>query len=855
MLTVAIAMLAFSAPPTQGPTLVLYRGAHISGQPLRYWDVTDTTLNTLEPEKLFGGMQTVPVGSGKAFLIRYGDLRRVIGPNKKIVKANLRLAYWGTQAPALREAGVLLAPWGEGPLDVQAPWAQPALKPGEKPKPVQWASNWRFRRTGENSSSWQSPGAQGPRDFRQIPDARQSQPDKDQILITGLEEAVQSQYDRPGTNFGFVLRFDGVNEVSSSQSSDSRPRLELEIIDAPSPSKGDLSITHIEFSPQPAGKTETRTTEQTADQDGHPVAIQTAAKQARPWPNDGEAMTVTAYVKNVGEAPISGYTFNWWTREQPGIVSESAREIKPGETVKVTTQVPFRSYHTDHRINPIGLHIKAKNEEKTEANNALSVQLNALSLKVVMDQATYDALSKPNMLGSTSAEDYLQAHTEFINDSVFPNSVFATALEGVLERIRIQSIQVVADEAQANQASIDPTVDGVVMLIGFSSDPKQVSPELLRRMLTALGLPDLRSVTNTGTFGPAAPDVYGGLLGGDTRNNAYLPPQVLLSNKPAYDPFLDALFSENTDLLSCTHANLINDTLGKRNGFPAHPMLPLPGVVFLQFIDKGGKKLQDATLTFYQTAGGKLDENRVLATMRTDADGTVVVPKRTIGAEEPLITAGEQPMASNIFGRLDPQGRNGLIAIKVEANNQVDWAWIKGWQMADAARRTPGALIMSLRMNFSTTAIDTTTNVARNRIVTDSSGQSSADLAKLVDDDPSTSVTVGGKILDWIEIDLGRDRVVGELQLVGGSDAFWESFDIFVYATGQTAEQALPWSREKLWSWSFANAGASVTGGGRAVAYRGVAQRFRYIRIVNRTPSDKATLHEVRAYPIVREGG
>lgn len=852
MLSAVIAALAVSAPAPQSPSLILYRGAPLSGQPMRYWEVTDTSLNTLEPDKFFGGMQHAPVGSGKAFLIRFGDLRRAIGPNKKIVKASLRLAYWSPQAPVLREAGVLLAPWGEGPLEVQAPWIQPTLKPGEKPREIQWASNWKYRRSGENSSQWQSPGAQGPRDFRQLPDVRQTQPDRDQMLITGLEESVQVHYDRPETNFGFVLRFDGVSEVSSSQSSDSRPRLELELADAEPPAKGDLSVTQIEFSPQPAGRADTGTTEQTAEQDGQSVAIQTKPKTARPWPADRETLTLTATVKNVGSAPVTGYTFNWWTREQPGIVSESAREIKPGESVKIATQVPFHAFHQDHRIYPVTFSIKAKAPEATEANNSLTVHTNALSLKVVMDQPTADALSKLSMLGSTSPEDVLQAHVEYLNESVFPNSVFATALSGILERVRIQSMEIVADPSQVPD---DLTVDGVVRLSGFSADPRQISPDLLRRMLIALGLPNLRSVVNTGTFGPPAPDVYGGLLGGDTRNTAYLPPQLLLSNKPTFDPALDALYAEDTDLLSWTHASLINEALGKREGYPAHPMLPLPGVVLLQFIDKGGKALSNATLTFYQTAGGRLDESRVLATMKADGEGTVVVPKRAIGATEPLSLPGGQNMVANAFGRLDPKGSNGMIAIKVEANNQTDWAWVKAWQLADATRRNPGAVVMSLRMNFSTTAIDMTSNVARNRIVTDSSGQSSADLASLVDENPATSASFGGKILDWIEIDLGRDRVVGELQLLGGKDPFWESFDIFVYATGQTPEQALLWSREKLWSWSIANASTPVLGDVRSVAYRGTARRFRYIRIVNRTPSGKATLHEVRGYPIVQEGG
>ncbi len=853
MLSVAIASLTIAgATATQAPPIILYRGAKVPGQSMRYWDVTDTTLNTLEPDKIFGGMQTVPVGSGKAFLIRFGDLRRIIGPNKKIVKASVRLYYWSSVAPILREAGTMLTPWGEGPLQVDAPWAQPAVKPGQKPAPIQWASNWKLRRSGEYSSSWQSPGAQGPRDYKQIPQARQIETDKEQLVVNGLEEAVQAHYDDPGTNFGFVFRFDGVSDVTTSQSPDARPRLEIETADLAPSSKGDLSVVQIDMSPQPAGNTDTSGGIQSAEQDGQTVIIRTKPRGTRPWPSNGETVTLTARVKNVGEKPISGYTFNWWMHEQPGILSESSRTINPGETVAITTQVPYRAFHADHRIDPVSFHIRAKEGESSLANNELGIQLNALSLKVVVDKATVEGLMKPNFMGSASWEDYIQAHIEFINESVFPNCVFATAPSGILERIRVQSLEV----AGANSADTpDSSVDGVLRLDGFTADTSQLSPELLRRILLAMGLPDLRAVTNAGSFGPGAPDVYGGLLGGDTRNTSYLPVQILLSNKPVFDPFLDALFAEDTDLLSWTHTGLMNDALGKRAGFEAHPMLPQPGVVLLQFIDKGGKRIPNATLTLYQTAGGKIDENRVLATMKTDTEGSVIVPKRTIGVQEPLVTATGQNMVANVFGRIDPAGSNGLIAIKVESNGQSDWAWVKAWQLSDAARRTPGAMILSLRMNFSTAAIDMSSNVARNRIVTDSTGQSSATLGALVDDNTSSPVALGGKMSDWLEIDLGRDRVVGELQLIGGSDPFWESFDIYVYATGQTPEQGMLWSREKAWSWSIANASTPLSGGARSVAYRGVAQRFRYIRIVNRSSMTKASLFEIRAYPIIQEGG
>lgn len=110
---------------------------------------------------------------------------------------------------------------------------------------------------------------------------------------------------------------------------------------------------------------------------------------------------------------------------------------------------------------------------------------------------------------------------------------------------------------------------------------------------------------------------------------------------------------------------------------------------------------------------------------------------------------------------------------------------------------------------------------------------------KLVDNDATTSVSLGEKENDWIEIDLGRDRPIGEIRLVLKDDfnAFWEKFDIYLYATGQTFKEAQLYTKEFSWrnAMAFRRDIDPEDFSIRSVAYRARPITMRYIRIVNRS--------------------
>jgi hypothetical protein len=118
----------------------------------------------------------------------------------------------------------------------------------------------------------------------------------------------------------------------------------------------------------------------------------------------------------------------------------------------------------------------------------------------------------------------------------------------------------------------------------------------------------------------------------------------------------------------------------------------------------------------------------------------------------------------------------------------------------------------------------------------------------LVDGLIDTPVSLDFKEDDWVEIDLGRDRSIGEVVLFGKGD-FWKRFDIMVYATGQKADEARMWCSEADWKWTSANR-RDPAEGGFSVSYRSQSQRVRFIRLICRKATAHSELTEIRVTPI-----
>lgn len=762
-----------------GLTFVFTRGEVPNpgvARPIRYWGVQDTTLDSLSPNESLGGTASLIGGPQQTILIQFSnlDLASLTGPKRyrKVLKASLKLTQLSGSTPTLKAVSRVLLPWGEGPAVRLAPIKMTKSASGEttvaRPEEAvaHRAATWKERLAGEET--WQTPGALGNKDSAAIKEATLSVEGKG-VSIDGLEATIQEMIDHPYENHGFALSFSAPVEFASSKSQNDRPRLVLELGEAPAPTGPDLSVTSIESSPS--------------------------------TPKDGETVTWTAHVKNVGDAPSSGFSGVWSVGDRPGTPSDNTKALAPGEETTLSIQHVFHVSKLDHRGNNLLFKITPNGSDADPTNNAVQIQEGAVPVTVNVPKEIADAQ------GSRLA-DYVQAQARAWNEEVLPHSQFSFAPDGALERARIQAVT-----------------------IGGSTD-------VLKGVGLGLGLKDA-SLFNiqrgAATLAPtrAALDLFPGLLGaGDTRYEGFLPGRLNIPLEPYYVSFTDAVPMVSTDLLNASEVGFLNTRLGLPVAGAPSPYDFAPGTLVLRALDFRGRPLASTELSIYQSKAGKIDGAAPTLTVKTNENGNVVLTSK--GPAGP-------------FGTLDADLGNGVFLIKAVNGGLTEWGWLKAWHLTQALRRgSTAAAVLDVRFNVSGNAQDTSADLATDRIITDSEGDLPAKLSALIDDSEDTEATLPDKVGSWVEIDLGRDRTIAEVRLVSKS-GFWKKFDIIAYGTGQKVEEAAePWSRELNWAWTAANRSDSADRA--SVAYRNLPQKVRYLRIVNRSGGE-GKLGAIHVYP------
>ncbi len=819
-----IAALLFAAMSLQGGvrTVELSHGALIqsadsTAEPFGYWDSNDTYIDGSAPDQIFGGEPILAVGPSKTLLIRFGDLNRVLGSTRRIRKATLVLTMAGGDTPALKTVDKILVPWGSGPyFTIGALLKQAASHASDDPKPVnqkpvipRLAATWRHRLSGEGGATWQQAGANGAQDSETIKEAHATVGDKE-VAVTGLTAALQEMADHPNTNFGFGLQFQTACEFYSSRAAIGHPRLELELDSIPTASGPDLSVTSIQ-----------RITASGAN------------------PKDGEDVTYTAHIKNVGTGNATGFKGQWYVNDRPTTEVDKPEAIASGVETVVSMHKPYRLDKTDHRTQYIEFRITPRGQDSVSGNNALKVYENAKTIDVQVPAELANNVPL-NLVGSTAVEDWVQEQVRVFNDTYAAQSRFSFAPDGVKERISIQHILIgdakATDGAHADGVAVVPASEK----LWLSSDNA-----FFRSIGLAIGIPDYTSMSFPAgnrvqlKFGDkvvarASTDLYPGVVGfGDTRNESALAGPISLVYEP-YKPLTSGMLPIlPSGLLSATDVALLNGNVEH----VAEP-LTMPKTSLIKATDLVGHPLGNAQLDFFQSKDGVIpDGPPTFSASTSSSQGTAILPTR----------GGFGP-----FGKLSPDGSNGTFLIRATANGATEWGWLKAWQLIDmASRGNTMAGVIEVRFDLPSAPLDSSVDLARDRIITDSTNILPAKIGTLVSGTADKEVTLGGKKGDWVEIDLGRDRTIGEISLLGGVGAFWPQFDIMVYGTGQNAADAAPWAHELNWNWTSSNRRDLVGTDPNivSVAYRSLSVRIRFIRIVNRS-SFPGKLSGIKVIPI-----
>lgn len=652
------------------------------------------------------------------------------------------------------------------------------------------AATWKQRRTGSAGAAWQSPGATGPQDATPIPEAKMEVQDKE-VAITGLEKAVQAMRGHWYDNHGFALSFNGSCEFFSSQAKLGKPRLVIEWSLDSAIAGPDLSVQWIDRTPEN--------------------------------PKDGDEVTYRAAVKNVGSVAASPFSGQWTIAEKVGGKFDLTKALAPGEQTIIETKKIYRRNATDHRFQPVMFRVYPAANGDTESNN---------------DAVCIDEDAIPVAFAGIAAKsfDKQQSALRLLNDVYFAQSRFSFAPDGVVERVRL-----VPDAANAEITVNAKDDDADTALV------EKIVSELtgLKPVTTA---PNATFENRTIFYG----DLFAGLSGfGDTRYDGLIPPGIPMIYAPVASPLFDTLPIEPTTLLNSTEVSSLNSALGKKGKAREGALWDLPSTVILRAVDMTGKPLDGAELSFFQLDGGKMPDAPT-QTILTKEGGTVILENRDVPEGTPDKDAVHH-LKKNPFGALSPDGSNGTILIRALVNGEVEWGWIKAWQLTDSYHRgNREAAIVDVRFNAPSGQLDRTTNLAKGRLCTDSAGDLPAKLAGLTDDDLTTEAKFGAKKGDWIEIDLGRDRPIGEVRLIFKTPQMPSQFDIQIYATGQQAPENDAWVKDLNFDWTQSNRSVKEGDAAVAVPYRGPMTRGRYIRIVNRS-GGAGTLSEVRVIPLKSE--
>ncbi len=442
--------------------------------------------------------------------------------------------------------------------------------------------------------------------------------------------------DSPLDNNGFLLQFKAPVSFFSAEAPRSRPKLVLELADAAPASGPDLAVTFIErkenfdrYDHEGGAKTEA--------QDGAPVSVLDHALNdtAQKWPSEGAEVIYVAHVKNLGSAASGGFSVQPYVDEKPSGPAQAGQALQPGEEALFPLRVPFKNNDLDHRLYPVAFRVNPSSVDNSGPDKGLEIQQDALAIGVSVEKSFYDHAASQG-----GFEKWIQGQVSLLNDVYFPYSRFSFAKDGVLERVRIDHIEIVPDGSLqgakpnlAYDAQLEFPATDTADLAAISNS---VDVPLLKRLLVQLGDVDFSAVTfpagdprlaavgKDGTVPCGLEDLYPGIMGGgDTRDDAPIPLSLSIPYQPVQDEVMTQAGLQSTDLLSASSVSEFTTDMGKRRGFLGDFLYDTPPLAMVSVLDYTGNPVSKAQLTFYQMAGGQFSASSRAFSLTTNEDGVV----------------------------------------------------------------------------------------------------------------------------------------------------------------------------------------------------------------------------------------
>lgn len=396
-------------------------------------------------------------------------------------------------------------------------------------------------------------------------------------------------------------------------------------------------------------------------------------------PAVGLEVTFRVHVLNAGSAPSTAVA---WRAFVAGKEEGSGRlpSLAPGK--ESTVDVSWHWQQGRHRLR-VEIDPQATSEESQRWNNIFTEPVHALGVAVVVARDRYEAFRKtPNLVDSFCFEDYIQYHLRNMN-ALFAASVYPSAPQGIVERVRCDRIIIVDDPsnvaAQSKRRDMlrrGGKADGLaeyaaLLTLGklFNKDDLvydalKVDWSLLQQIGRQIGLVDLRKTDTT------LEQCYVLDQNGRFAQRRFLSPWIrTLMYTAGGFPFAEP------------QACFLNKTLARPRGLQGEYLYQVPDQIVLEVLANDGTPREGVQVDAFQLMYEGENAGRLTGIGRTDplfstiSDAAGRAPLANLPAG-PLKTPGGYELRPNPFGRIASDGSNGLLLLRLRLEGAEEFHFL-----------------------------------------------------------------------------------------------------------------------------------------------------------------------------------
>jgi len=526
------------------------------------------------------------------------------------------------------------------------------------------------------------------------------------------------------------------------------------------------------------------------------TGAQLSVLSLEPKGDPGKPSGWTAKVQNVGDAVATGVNAVWSIRGERKGTTNTQQALAPGDTAQIEWGVSTAAEKASPDVAPLSIEVMPGGTGGTSnPQSQLSVPITGLAIRLELDAETRTLIDA--VRGTEPMERYLHRLVSFVNSGVLAQSRTTFSPEGCRERFRLvtgdsPAIPIVLSLKQADQSSL------------FMSAAKQI----IRAVSPYKGMwatPPDSNLTDSNAIGWLP----------DTRDDSLWPFALMLPNFPWAEPKPLQSLLPARGLLSRAEVASLNELVGIPASDRATYVPAIPTAAILSFADMGGNPLAGAAIEAFPTIAGKLSSEPVFKGLTT-AGGKIFL-------------SGQD--GKGVFGGLQPDGSNAWLLLRITRDFVTETAWFPAWNLAtERARGNANVPTVEVRVMMPSGTIKSDEDLAQNKTVSDSLERFPAELAAVVDNNPITALEVkGGTKPYWLEIDLGRDRLVGAVEIETQGSPL-EKFEITTIKTGQKPIDAQVWVKEVAGTLRMQQRGIE-SDANNVLVYTATAVRSRYLRI------------------------